>query len=68
LCGAYSNLFTGAGALKRFGGESGGTSVEHALLAVLVALVCLFAFDALGTNLGKLFGNATIPNATMTKP
>ncbi len=39
-------------------GETGATSVEYGLLAMLIALVIIVAVTALGTNLSTFFADA----------
>ena len=38
-----------------FKSESGGSKVEHALLAALIGIICIVALNSLGASLGDLF-------------
>ncbi|MBV8119712.1 MAG: Flp family type IVb pilin [Alphaproteobacteria bacterium] len=37
--------------------DSGVTAIEYAMIAMFVALVCIVAWQLLGTNLSTSFGN-----------
>jgi pilus assembly protein Flp/PilA len=43
-------------ALRGFGDRAGATAIEFGLIAGLISLACLIAFQALGLNLAALFG------------
>lgn len=44
--------------IKRFVREEDGvTMVEYGLIASLIAIVCIVAITAVGTNLNTVFGN-----------
>lgn len=43
--------------------ENGATSVDYALLAVLIAMAIFAAVSAFGINLSDLFSNADLNNA-----
>jgi len=48
--------------LKRLSAdESGATAIEYGLIAALISLACLIAFQSLGLNLASVF--TTITNA-----
>jgi pilus assembly protein Flp/PilA len=36
--------------------QSGATAIEYGLLAALISLACLIAFQTLGLNLADIFG------------
>jgi pilus assembly protein Flp/PilA len=40
-----------------FGDKSGVTAIEYALIATLIAVVCIAAWTAIGTNLNSGFTN-----------
>jgi len=35
--------------------ESGATAIEYGLIAALISIACIFAFNSLGLNLADLF-------------
>jgi len=39
--------------------ESGATAIEYGLIAALIALACVIAFQTLGLNLADIFTRAT---------
>jgi pilus assembly protein Flp/PilA len=41
-------------------GEDGPTAVEYAVMLALIIVVCLVAITALGTNVNKTFGDASL--------
>jgi pilus assembly protein Flp/PilA len=40
--------------------EEGATMVEYGLMLALIAIVCIVAVTAIGTNLSKLFSNTAV--------
>jgi pilus assembly protein Flp/PilA len=41
------------------GDETAATAIEYGLIAALIAVACIMAFQALGLNLANIFGTAT---------
>ena len=41
-----------------FKSKSGGSKVEHALLAALIGIFCIVALNSLGASLGDLFARS----------
>lgn len=39
--------------------ESGATAIEYGLIAALIAIACIIAFQTLGLNLADIFNTAT---------
>ena len=46
---------------KIFDDQAGATAIEYALIAALISLACIIAFQMLGLNLADVFN--TIANA-----
>lgn len=40
---------------RLFGDESGATAIEYGLIAALIAVACIMAFQTLGLNLANIF-------------
>lgn len=39
--------------------ETAATAIEYGLIAALIAVACIMAFQTLGLNLATIFGTAT---------
>ena len=39
--------------------EAAATAIEYGLIAALIAIACIMAFQTLGLNLADIFGTAT---------
>jgi Flp pilus assembly pilin Flp len=48
--------------------ESGGASLEYGLIAALVGILCIAAFNAVGGSLSDLFTSAKPPTDKVTTP
>jgi pilus assembly protein Flp/PilA len=46
--------------------EQGATAIEYGLIAALIAIACITAFQMLGLNLAGIF--TTIANALASRP
>ena len=49
-----------------FADQNGATAIEYGLIAALIALACIIAFQSLGLNLVDIF--TTITNALAGRP